>query len=42
MNNINFIESPDNIVLKNLVTQNGGYIKYIIDAGIKPEHDIQL
>ena len=32
MNNINFIESPDNIVLKNLVTQNGGYIKYIIDG----------
>ena len=42
MNNVDYIESPDNIVLKNLVTQNGGYIKYIIDAGIKPNHDIQL
>ena len=42
INNINYIESPDNIVLKTLVSQDGEYIKYIIKAGIRPNHDIQL
>ena len=42
MNNIDFIESPDNIVLKTLVIQDDEQIEYILDAGIKPNHDIQL
>ena len=42
MNNINFIESPDNIVLKTLVVRHSKQIQDIINAGIRPEHDIQL
>jgi len=42
MRNIDYIEYPDNTVFKKLVSQDGYYIKYIIDAGIKPKHDVQL
>ncbi len=42
INNINYIESPDNTVLKDLVSKNDEQLYYIINVGIIPEHDVQL
>ena len=42
INNLKYIESPDINTLKNLIARNKYQIRYIINAGIKPHHDVQL
>ncbi len=42
INNLKYIESPDINILKNLIARNKYQIRYIINAGIKPHHDVQL